>query len=588
MSGRFRALRSLWRIRSYLGRYRLQMTVMVVAAVVGVVASLIVPLVTEAVINGPIAHHQLGGLWGLGGLAIGLGVAQATMIFTRRWIQASAVTGIETSIRSDLFGHLQRLPVAFHDQWQSGQLLSRATVDLSTIRRFLGFGLIYLFVNGFQVIVVVVLLIGLDLPLGLIVAASVVPIVWLSQRFERGYIKVSRRVQDQQGDLTTVVEEAAAGIRVIKAFGRRHHVYGRFDEGAKTLYGTSMDKVGLTAKFWSVLELIPNLVMVLVVLLGALAVGQHSLTLGGLVAFATLFLQLQWPVESVGYILASGQEALTAADRIYEVFDVTPTILGGAEDLARASGRLRFEGVSFRYPGSDREVLHDVWLDVAPGETVALVGATGSGKTTLVGLVPRLYDVTGGRVTLDGVDIRDLELPTLRQLVATAFEDPTLFSASARENVMLGSPDASDQAVASALATAQADFVYDLPWGLATRIGEQGLSLSGGQRQRLALARAIVGRPRVLVLDDTLTALDVHTEAKVEEALRRVLGGTTGLVVAHRPSTIVLAQRVALLDQGTITHVGTHSRLMAEVPTYRAILAQEVEEQPAASVEQVS
>ncbi|MGH7759360.1 MAG: ABC transporter ATP-binding protein, partial [Candidatus Dormibacteria bacterium] len=263
-------------------------------------------------------------------------------------------------------------------------------------------------------------------------------------------------------------------------------------------------------------------------------------------------------------------------------------ILGGAEDLARASGRLRFEGVSFRYPGSDREVLHDVWLDVAPGETVALVGATGSGKTTLVGLVPRLYDVTGGRITLDGVDIRDLELPTLRQLVATAFEDPTLFSASARENVILGSPDASDQAVASALATAQADFVYDLPWGLATRIGEQGLSLSGGQRQRLALARAIVGRPRVLVLDDTLTALDVHTEAKVEEALRRVLGGTTGLVVAHRPSTIALAQRVALLDQGTITHVGTHSRLMAEVPTYRAILAQEVEEQPAASVEQVS
>ncbi|MGH7666885.1 MAG: ABC transporter ATP-binding protein [Candidatus Dormibacteria bacterium] len=564
------------------------MVVMVVAAVIGVAASLVVPLLTKAVIDGPIAHHEVGGLWRLGGLAIALGLVQAGLIFTRRWIQSGAVTGIETSIRGDLFAHLQRLPAAFHDQWQSGQLLSRATVDLSTIRRFLGFGLIYLFVNGLQVIVVVVLLIGLDLPLGLIVAASVIPLAWVSRQFERGYIKVSRKVQDQQGDLTTVVEEAAAGIRVIKAFGRGRHVFGNFDVGAQALYGTSMAKVTLTARFWSLLELIPNLLMVLVVLFGALAVGQHSLTLGGLVAFVTLLLQMQWPVQSIGYILASGQEALTAADRIYEVFDVAPTIVGGAEELENASGRLRFEGVSFRYPGTDREVLHDVWLDVAPGETVALVGVTGSGKTTLTGLVPRLYDVTGGRITLDGIDIRDLELTTLRRLVATAFEEPTLFSASAKENVVLGSPEAGDDAVASALATAQADFVYDLPWGLATRIGEQGLSLSGGQRQRLALARAIVGRPLVLVLDDTLTALDVHTEALVEEAMRRVLRGTTGLVVAHRPSTIALAQRVALLEHGTITHVGTHSQLMAEVPGYRAVLAQEVDAEGARNVEQVS
>ncbi|HEY6537934.1 MAG TPA: ABC transporter ATP-binding protein [Candidatus Dormibacteraeota bacterium] len=564
------------------------MVVMIVAAVIGVAASLVVPLVTEAVINGPIAHHQVGGLWRLGGLAIALGVVQATLIFTRRWIQSSAVTGIETSIRSDLFAHLQGLSVAFHDQWQSGQLLSRATVDLSTIRRFLGFGLIYLFVNGLQVIVVVVLLSGLDLPLGLIVAASVVPLVWLSLQFERGYIKVSRRVQDQQGDLTTVIEEAAAGIRVIKAFGRGPHVFASFDTGARALYGTSMTKVSLTARFWSLLELIPNLLMVVVVLLGSLAVGQHSLTLGGLVAFVTLLLQLQWPVESVGYILASAQEALTAADRIYEVFDVAPTVVDGPGELEHPSGRLRFEGVGFRYPGADREVLHDVWLDIAPGETVALVGATGSGKTTLTALVPRLYDVTAGRITLDGVDIRDLELSTLRRLVATAFEEPTLFSASAKENVTLGSPEANEEAVASALATAQADFVYDLPWGLATRIGEQGLSLSGGQRQRLALARAIVGRPRVLVLDDTLTALDVHTEARVEEAMRRVLRATTGLVVAHRPSTIALAQRVALLERGTITKVGTHSQLMAEVPGYRAILAQDTEDVPTPNVEQVS
>lgn len=579
---------SLWRMRSFVRPWRAQWAVMTVAAAIGVGASTVIPLVTKAVINGPIGRHRADLLVPLAILAIALGLVDAGLSFVRRWIQADATLGTETLVRGELYAHLQRLSVAFHDHWQSGQLLSRATVDLSTIRRFLGFGLIFLFINGLQVLIVLFLLVRLDLTLGVVTIASVVPVVWLSQRFYAHYIRVSRLVQDQQGDLTTVVEESAGGIRVIKAFGRRRLMAARFDRGALDLYASSMQKVRLTARFWAVLELIPNLVMVVTVLFGALAVGERSLSLGGLVAFVTLLLQLGWPVESLGYILASGQEALTAADRVYEVLDSAPTILDGTRTLPRPAGHLRFEGVGFRYPGAEEDVLHDVWLDVAPGETVAVVGATGSGKTTLTALVPRLYDVTAGRITLDGTDIRELELKSLRSVVATAFEEPTLFSASARENLTLGLPSAGHQDIAEALDVAQAGFVSDLPWGLSTRIGEQGLTLSGGQRQRLALARAVIGKPRVLVLDDTLSALDVHTEARVEQALRRALAGTTGIIVAHRPSTIAIADRVALLQRGTVAATGTHAELLAEVPAYRAILSQDAEDAPDSAEEEAS
>ena len=274
-----------------------------------------------------------------------------------------------------------------------------------------------------------------------------------------------------------------------------------------------------------------------------------------------------------GWLVAMSQEAMTSAARVLEIFDMTPDIVSGTSVAPGARGHLRFEHVDFTFPGSDAVVLRDVNLDLPPGQTVALVGATGSGKTALTALVPRLYDVTGGRITIDGVDVRDYSLQALRSLVATAFEEPTLFSMSARENLTLGRADATDAEVDEALEIAQAGFVHDLPWGLDTRIGEQGMSLSGGQRQRLALARAVLARPKVLVLDDTLSALDIHTEKLVEEALRRVLSETTGLVVAHRASTVLLADRVALLQDGTITHVGAHRELLATVPAYRELLA---------------
>ncbi|SDH45874.1 ABC transporter ATP-binding protein [Nonomuraea jiangxiensis] len=567
-------------MKSYLRPYVLRLVLIWLAAMIGIGASITLPLISEQVIDGPVLHGDQGALLPLGLVALGVGAVEAFMIFFRRWVQIKPVLGLETAIRDDLYEHLQRLPMGFHGDWQSGQLLSRATTDLSTIRRFLGFGMLFLVMNILQLITVTVLLLNKYWPLGLLVAASAVPIVVVSLRFEKRYIRISRQVQDQQGDLATLVEESAIGIRTIKAFGRRHHVFDNYDEAALKVYGSSLDKVRLSAKFFAFLGLIPNVTLALVLLLGSLAVGSGSLTLGGLVAFTTLMLQLVWPIASLGHILAMAQEAMTSADRVMEVMDTVPAIESGDRTIDTPRGHLRFEGVGFSFPGSDEPVLHDVWLDVRPGETVAIVGATGSGKTTLTALVPRLIDPTEGRITIDGQDVRDLTLPALRSVVATAFEEPTLFSMSVRENLTLGRLDATEEELAAAIQTAQAMFVYDLPWGLDTRIGEQGLSLSGGQRQRLALARAVLSKPRILVLDDTLSALDVETEALVEEALRHVLREATGIVVAHRASTVLLADKVALLRDGTITHVGRHNELLAEVPEYRELLAQDADFDP--------
>ncbi|MCW2764703.1 MAG: transporter, transrane region [Nocardioides sp.] len=568
---------SLWRLRGYLRPHALALSVMAGASLAGVGLTIAIPLVTMALIDGPITDRDIGAVLPLGLLALALGVVEAVLIWIRRWVQSSAVLGLETDMRHDLYERLQRLPMSFHGKWGSGQLLSRATTDLSAIRRFSGFGLLFLVINILQVTVVTIVLLNMYWPLGLVVAAAAAPIVWLSMRFEKSYVVVSRRVQDEQGDLATLAEEGAVGIRVIKSFGRSEHVSGQYESAARRLQATSMDKVRLSAKFWTFLEVIPNFAVVVVLLLGAIGVGHGNLTPGELVAFITLMLSLVWPVASLGVILAMAQEAMTAAARILEIFDTEPDIVSGTQVIERPRGHLRFEHVDFAFPDAlDDPVLRDVNLDLAPGETIALVGATGSGKTILTALVPRLYDVTGGRVTIDGVDVRELRLDHLRSLVATAFEDPTLFSMSARENLTLGRADATEAEIQSALEVSQAQFVHDLPWGLATRIGEQGMALSGGQRQRLALARAVLAQPKVLVLDDTLSALDIHTEKLVEDALRRVLAATTGLVVAHRASTVLLADRVALLQDGTITHVGDHRELLATVPAYRDLLAADV------------
>lgn len=561
-------------MRTFLLPYRRQLATMLVCALLGVTASILIPLVIEAVVDGPIQHGRRGALVPLFFAALALGAAEAGLILVRRYLQSVVVVKVETEIRDRLYGHLQRLPVSFHDRWQTGQLLSRATMDLSTIRRFLGFGAIFLVVNAVQYVAVVTLLIATYAPLGVLVALGTAPVIVISHHFGVRYAQISRRVQDRQGDNATLVEEAATGLRVVKAYGRGPYLAERFATSARELKASSLASVGLRARFHAVLDLIPGLTMAVVVGLGGVAVAHHVMTLGALVAFTVLLVLLQWPVIDLGWILSIAQEAATASDRVWEVFDAPLEVSDrpGAVPLVHPRGELRFDHVSFRYPGAGEPVLRDVDFSLAPGETLALVGATGSGKTTLAGLPIRLHDVTGGRVLLDGVDVRDLTLTSLRSGIAMAFEDPVLFSMSVRENLTLGRPGATDAEIAEALEVAQAGFVTELPHALETRIGEQGLALSGGQRQRLALARAVLARPALLLLDDPLSALDVATEALVEEALRSVLADTTALVVVHRPSTVALADRVALLADGVIAATGTHHELM-ELPGYADMLA---------------
>jgi ATP-binding cassette, subfamily B, bacterial len=571
----------LWRILPYLLPYRGRWIAMVVVALASLVATVAIPLMTKAVIDGPVRRQDQHGLWVLGAAAMGVGISEAVLWFIRRWLVARATMGVEADIRKDLYARLQILPMSFHGRWQSGQLLSRIMNDLSTIRRFMSFGMVFLLLNIIQITVVTAILLAMYWPLGVVVLLSIVPITLTVLHFQQSYTRLSRLAQDQSGHVATHVEESALGVRVVKSFGREDYVYDRFDEQLTNLYDTQVSRVSVSAKFWTLLEVIPNLTLIVVLGFGAYAAGHGYVTMGTLVAFITMMLSLVWPIASLGFLLSMTQESFTAANRIAEIFDAPREITDGPSNEAPRGGRLELVDVGFRFPDSDAWALRHVSVTVEPGETLALVGSTGSGKSVLAALLSRLYDVTEGEIRIDGREIRELSLVALRQAVATAFEDPTLFSMSVAENLALGrssTDPATDEQLAQSIEIAAAQFVYDLPFGLDTRIGEQGMSLSGGQRQRLSLARAILAAPKILVLDDTLSALDVHTEAVVEEALRRVLHHVTGIVVAHRASTVLLADKVALLHRvdssgATITHVGTHAQLLASVPQYRYLLA---------------
>jgi ATP-binding cassette subfamily B protein len=583
---RIRSSSDILRLLPYLKPYRVRWSAMLIAALLSLVATVTIPLMTKAVIDGPVRDQDQQQLWVLGSAAMAVLVSEAVLWFIRRWLVARATMGVEADIRKDLYARLQILPMSFHGKWQSGQLLSRVMNDLSTIRQFLSFGLLFLLLNVIQIVVVTGILLAMYWPLGVVVVVSIVPITLTVLHFQRQFTKLSRAAQDQSGNVATHVEEQALGLRVVKAFGREQYAYERFDQRATALFDTEVGKVGVQAKFWTLLEAIPSVSLIIVLGLGAYAAGSGLVTMGTLVAFITMMLSLVWPISSLGFLLSMTQESMTAANRVAEIFDEPLEITDGPQGEAPRGGRLELVDVGFRFPADDKVAAgaapEDVWvlrhvdLTVEPGETLALVGATGSGKSVLVSLLSRLYDVSEGAILIDGRDIRELSLPALRQAVATAFEDPTLFSMSVAENLKLGrgpNDPASDEQLAQAVGVAAAGFVHDLPFGLDTRIGEQGMSLSGGQRQRLSLARALLAAPSILVLDDTLSALDVHTEAVVTEALRRVLGSVTGVVVANRASTVLLADRVALLAGGTITRVGTHAELLADAPEYRYLLA---------------
>ncbi|MFE4574955.1 ABC transporter ATP-binding protein [Streptomyces chartreusis] len=581
------AVRTLLRLWPYVRPVRVRLFTAAGVAVLASCLSLVIPLVLKWMVDGPVADRDPAGVW-LGALCLLLlGFAEALLFGLRRWLVARPLAGVEAAMRADLYGRLQRLPVAFHDRWASGQLLSRGTTDLMLVRMFLAFPLTFLLVNSVTILVGVIIMLLQDWTLGLVILIPAVPVMVTCVIFEKRYAEVARRAQDQVGDLTTVVEESVLGIRIIKGFGRHRSQARAFRELSGTLRGTELRKARLLATIWGVIVTLPEVAIGAALVLGAVQVADGELSAGTLVAFLSTALALRWPVDSIGFLLAMSQEAATATERYFEVMDESPeteaphrgagNCATGPDEPAADNDGLRFHHVRFRYPDAPEDsppTLDRIDLHIRPGESMALVGTTGSGKTTLTALVPRLHELTSGRITLDGQDITAMTREELRELVAVAFEEPTLFSASVADNVLMGAgAGAGEPELERALGVAQAAFAHDLPHGTGTQVGEQGLSLSGGQRQRLALARAVVGRPRFLVLDDPLSALDVHTEAAVEAALRDVLAQTTALIVAHRPSTVLLADRVALLSDGRITAVGTHQELLRGNAEYAHLMA---------------
>ena len=551
-------------------------------ALLASVVALAIPQVLRVLVNESLKPGgSTDAVWTASLVILGLGIAEAGLVALRRQFVINPATTVETRMRVSLYGHLQDLTVSFHDRWGSGQLLSRAMTDLNFLRRWMAFGAIMLVVTTLTVVIGVAVMFSMSWQLALIFLAAAVPIMIYGFRFRTRFSKVARRSQDQAGDLATTVEESVHGIRVLKAFGRSREALENFNEQAEELRQTEIAKAKHLATFSLVVTLLPELALGAGLVVGVMLASTDQLSIGSLVAFFATAAVVAAPVEFCGMLLAMALTAKSAVDRHFEVMDAKNTITSPDQPRrpAKLKGALSFRNATFAFEDApDKPILKNISLDIRPGETMALVGITGSGKSALLQLVPRLYDVTAGSITIDGVDLREFSVQDLRTVVAVAFEDTTLFSSSVRDNVLLGAPDAGsaegrDAALAVALDVAQAHFAYSLPDGVETLIGEEGLSLSGGQRQRIALARAIAAKPAVLVLDDPLSALDVNTEELVERRLREVLADTTTLIVAHRPSTVALADRVALLEDGRITAVGTHTELLARNSHYRYVIA---------------
>ena len=569
-------IKTLWRLVPFARRALWRIGLGILAAIGAHMIALSIPQFLQSLVNSLVDGGR-GALLPAVGLILLLGVIEAALVLLRRWLVLTPGTFVEADMRNTLFAKLQDLPVAFHDRWPSGQLLSRAVADLGLIRRWLSFGIVLLIANFITLVVGLLILFTYNFWLGLIFSVASIPIWLIGFRFERGFGTIARLAQDQSGDLATRVEESVHGVRVLKAFGRGGFAADQFATQASELRNTEISKAKAVANIWLYLIMIPEFALGLALLAGIWFTANGEMTVGTLVAFVATAMVLRWPTESLGFLLGMTLEAKTATTRIFEVLDEPDLIADpvSRKTIREPKGLLEFHDVHFHYPDADpknRDLVDGVSLRIEPGQSVALIGLTGSGKTTLTALTTRLYEVTGGSITIDGVDIRDLTRADLRSNIAMAFEDATLFSSSVRDNVLLGNKDQSEDDLKQALEIAQAQFAYDLPKGLDTPIGDEGLSLSGGQRQRLALARAVAAKPKILVLDDPLSAVDVDTEAMVEDALRYVLKSTTALIVAHRPSTVMLADKVALMQDGKIIAFGTHRELLDTSAEYRHVI----------------
>jgi ABC-type multidrug transport system fused ATPase/permease subunit len=565
--------KTFFRLLGFLKPYKVSLAVSTALAI-GYQASMIaVVWVTKHVIDTALRPHDSAKLWLFTWAIVALGLARAILMYGRRMISGRQALAVEMDLRQGLYSHLVRLSFGFYDRHQTGQLMSRATVDLQGVRFFLGYGLIFFFQNILTVVFVTAVLLVFQWKLALIALAITPILVVLAYRYSRVSHPTLREVQQKLADVATVAEENIVGVHVVKSFAQEAQEESKFRARSEAVFNQTIRANRQRALYVPLISWVPMVAQAAVLLVGARMVTTGELTVGGFVAFNLYLGMLVMPLRSLGMWIGQAQRATASGERIFQVIDEPEEVTDrpGAVELPAGGGHIRFENVGFEYLDG-RPVLSNVDLDVPPGKTIALIGHTGSGKTTLTSLVPRFYDVTGGRVTVDGADVRDVTLRSLRREIGVISQDTFLFSATVRENITFGAPDLSDEEIEHAARLAQAhEFIERLPDTYETVIGERGITLSGGQRQRLAIARAIAVDPRILILDDATASVDASTEARIRLGLREAMEGRTTLIIAHRLSTISLADEIVVVDDGRIVARGTHDRLLEVNDVYRDI-----------------
>jgi ABC-type multidrug transport system fused ATPase/permease subunit len=562
------------RLLGFLAPYRSGVILSFVLAAAAMVASVAIPWLVGRAIDRVRAHDSAG----LRNYAIAVAVAgliSFVLTVFRRLIAGKVSLGVEYDLRNGFYAHLQSLELGFFDRQQTGQLMSRATVDLQGVRFFLGYGLVFMAQSALTIGLVAVAMAFKDPALAALSLIPVPFVVIIAQRYGRRARPAAQEVQQRIAELTAEAEENISGVRVVKAFAREDRQLERFGNRTGRVFDQAMVSTRLQAFYNPLIGFLPQLGLAVVLVVGGRRVVNGSLSIGDFTAFYAYLLRLLSPMRSLGMLLGMAQRATASGARLFEIIDRTPRIVAppGAPALPEGSGAVRFDHVTLRYEDQDVPALHDVTIDIPAGRTVALVGATGSGKTTLVQLLSRLYDPISGSVLVDGTDVRSVDPASLRAAIAIVDDSPFLFSASVRENIAYARPDATLEEVELAARRAQAhDFIERLPEGYETRIGERGLTLSGGQRQRVAIARAFLADPRILILDDATSSVDASTEQEIKTALRSVMRGRTTFVIAHRLSTIALADEIVVLEDGELIAHGAHDELLEVSDLYREIV----------------